>query len=402
VIDVWSNQVHYLAQAANGQWSSPQVVWTSIWVDYMVLTPRLVIQPNNTPRIIVSDPDAARVCTQNMGGSWDWAFLASPPSVFRLTVDVTGRSHFLAWGSSWWAPPAVYGREIAGLEYATDGLSDYAGNGDLAIDQQGIAYIVNIADGALWLRYKMPDAAWSMPRYVAAGAIGIPRLIADSNGGLNIVYLTENNLIYRRMLPPGTLASATIKQSISLPADMPRATLAVLYQLQGSRLDHTGQLVVKIQDEMRVTPVFTSTTDQAIWTQQWMDLTRWTGQTVTLALTLENSTYPSAAQLWLDEISLGSWLTPDPQAIEPVHITTPTTQVITITGDNFFATPQVRLNDVPLSDVTWINTTTLTATVPVLPFGRYDLIVTNPGGQASGLPRALLVGYEVLLPIVRK
>jgi hypothetical protein len=80
----------------------------------------------------------------------------------------------------------------------------------------------------------------------------------------------------------------------------------------------------------------------------------------------------------------------------------PATQVITIMGDNFIATPQLRLNDVPLSDVAWINTTTLTATVPALPFGHYDLIVTNPGGQASGLQRALLVGYEVLLPIVRK
>jgi hypothetical protein len=27
---------------------------------------------------------------------------------------------------------------------------------------------------------------------------------------------------------------------------------------------------------------------------------------------------------------------------------------------------------------------------------------TNPGGQASGLSRALLIGYEVLLPIVRR
>jgi hypothetical protein len=34
--------------------------------------------------------------------------------------------------------------------------------------------------------------------------------------------------------------------------------------------------------------------------------------------------------------------------------------------------------------------------------GRYDLIVTNPDGQASGLPCAVLVGYEVMLPIVRK
>ena len=34
--------------------------------------------------------------------------------------------------------------------------------------------------------------------------------------------------------------------------------------------------------------------------------------------------------------------------------------------------------------------------------GHYDVIVINPGGQASGLSKALLIGHEVYLPLVRK
>ena len=63
---------------------------------------------------------------------------------------------------------------------------------------------------------------------------------------------------------------------------------------------------------------------------------------------------------------------------------------------------QKELDDTPLPDATWINTNTIPATTPLLPFGRYDVIVTNAGGQASGLAGALLVGYEVYLPLIHK
>ena len=107
-------------------------------------------------------------------------------------------------------------------------------------------------------------------------------------------------------------------------------------------------------------------------------------------------------RLYLDDINIGSWLTPDPQSVEPTQVVATASTVITITGDNFIAPVQVRLNDTPLPNATRINTNTITATVPPLPFGHYDVIVTNAGGQASGLADALLIGYEVYLPLIHR
>lgn len=63
---------------------------------------------------------------------------------------------------------------------------------------------------------------------------------------------------------------------------------------------------------------------------------------------------------------------------------------ITITGTNFLPTPDVMLNGTPLLDVTFVSSTTITATVPAgLPPGCYDLTVFNPSGQIGYLPNSI-------------
>lgn len=59
------------------------------------------------------------------------------------------------------------------------------------------------------------------------------------------------------------------------------------------------------------------------------------------------------------------------------------TTAVTITGADFFDTPGVWLGVVALQDVTFIDGTTLTATVPAgIAAGTYDLYVSNPGPLA--------------------
>ena len=72
---------------------------------------------------------------------------------------------------------------------------------------------------------------------------------------------------------------------------------------------------------------------------------------------------------------------------------------VTITGTGFFTitgtgliVPSVYLGNVPFSDVTFISSTTLTATVPAdLPGGTYTLTVTNPDSQSAPLANAFTV-----------
>ena len=90
------------------------------------------------------------------------------------------------------------------------------------------------------------------------------------------------------------------------------------------------------------------------WTQGWIDLSGWEGQAITMTFSVRHPADGFAPWVTLDDVTIGSWTTPYAQVIAPDQLAAVTTGVITITGDNFLATPQVKLNDVPLSDVTWI------------------------------------------------
>ena len=65
---------------------------------------------------------------------------------------------------------------------------------------------------------------------------------------------------------------------------------------------------------------------------------------------------------------------------------------IIITGSDFLLTPTVRLNNVLLPNVTFVDTTTITATVPAdVPGGMYAITVTNPDSQSANLTSAFTV-----------
>ena len=115
-----------------------------------------------------------------------------------------------------------------------------------------------------------------------------------------------------------------------------------------------------------------------------------------LALLMLTMPVPRSAQL------LASFLDSPAPTLDTVSPTeaynyAPTT--ITITGTGFFTVtgtllfvPQVRLNNAPLPDVTFVCSTTLTATVPAdLPGGVYTVTVTNPDSQSASLVSAFTV-----------
>ena len=85
---------------------------------------------------------------------------------------------------------------------------------------------------------------------------------------------------------------------------------------------------------------------------------------------------------------------PDVTALSPGEGYNSQSTEVTITGLNFTATPTVTLGTMPLTDVGFVSTTTLTATVPAdLPGGTYAVTVTNPDNQNA----SLVNGFTVLL-----
>jgi hypothetical protein len=89
-------------------------------------------------------------------------------------------------------------------------------------------------------------------------------------------------------------------------------------------------------------------------------------------------------------------VTPTVVSVEPASGFNDIDTRVTITGGDFVAgvdgTATVALGGTQLTDVTWVDTQTLTATVPWGMDPRaYGLTVTNPGGAAATLPSAFTV-----------
>ena len=90
--------------------------------------------------------------------------------------------------------------------------------------------------------------------------------------------------------------------------------------------------------------------------------------------------------------TLADMTSPTVTAIDPVSGTNDIDTSVTISGSGFVATPTVSLGSTALTSVIWVNSTTLTATVPWgLNPGLYPLTVTNPDGGSGVLSSAFTV-----------
>jgi len=126
---------------------------------------------------------------------------------------------------------------------------------------------------------------------------------------------------------------------------------------------------------------------------------------VTLTLELRQSAGQPQVNLYVDEVSVGSWHTPIVEAASTGFWADAwATRPITITGQNFIATPTATLDDVPLLDLQWLDEHTLTAQLPGLPPGPklHWLRVSNPGGATNAIWLTLTAGRQLYLPVITK
>ncbi|MBP7688237.1 MAG: PD40 domain-containing protein [Thermoflexales bacterium] len=410
-----TTEIVYQLRNSDGQWSERVNISNE---PYHSLSPLLAVDEQGvvhaTWLVVWNGSSKWSYAQRSVSGIWTAPFdLPGTATAARmqLVVDTNGLVQ-LAWvdtadgnvyaagqqsNGSWIDPIAVSASGQAGQPRLAPGL-----NADVHL-----AWSTTVTPTQeVFYTHRDSTGDWLLARNLSNSALPSvePALTVDGNGDPHLAWVEGSNAEIVYAGPPVVVATneSSIFQVVTIPLTCTSPTLSLLYHLDRTTPLTGTWLSTQIDDGSSAAMVFSTTASTQTWQHYWFDVSQWAGQSLTLTLALHQTAGDSATRAYIDDVTLGSWLTPDPQALTPAHITTPATQVITITGDNFFATPQVRLNDVPLPDVTWIDTTTLTATVPVLPFGRYDLIVTNPGGQASGLPRALLVGYEVMLPIVRK
>lgn len=207
-----------------------------------------------------------------------------------------------------------------------------------------------------------------------------------------------------------TASMASAAQTFSIPATDAPQILSFMYNLTATSPFSNSQLAVTLAATDTVVTIWGTTTSCAIWCHAWVDVSEWSGQSVTLTISLDQSP-GETLQATVDEVVLGSWHTPIIEQVTPARIDAHISTVITLTGQNFLAEPlsstyitgpTVLLNMTPL-ETHWSSTTTLTVTVPAtMPFGLYTIWVSNPGGFSGALRDSLRVGHAVILPLIAK
>jgi len=320
----------------------------------------------------------------------------------RIVVDARGGVH-VVWN---WPYQVYYAYRPPGGTWSTPvTLPKADGAAELAVDNQGVVHLLTFwsrtsdEQKGTYYRRKAPDAGWTDPVKIGHGM----RTIAiDPYGLIHMMTTGDNTLIYQGVRRSEQAGDSAIHQRVTIPRDLHRPTLSVMYQLYGAAPGSSSGFEIRITDELTTTVAFSATTSMP-WSLAWADLQPWSGKTVTVTLTAHQAAGDPYVHLFLDEVSLGSWLTPVVQAVSPSSVEAWTSTTVTITGENFIETPAVRLDQTPVEGVRWVDEHSLQVTVPSeLPPGLYDVWVMNPGGQENVLPFGLKVGRQVYLPTLFK
>ncbi len=399
----WTSRIYYRQRSANGIWQAPVAMDSGD--GYML--PGITVGPDDAAHLIWQEVGGGIFArTRQADGSWSARQTVYTASGYSydpqiILADPYGGVHAL-----WNSPYQVYYayRQPGGGWSAAQALSPMRYSFRAAVDPRGRIHVLGMLQYApnsgLYYTIREPTGAWSTPLLVADGqweiafgADGIPQMMGYDMTGNGVT-------LYRTALRRAGPAVSSLAQTVTIPANAHKPTLGFWYRIDGATADSQSRMVVSVSAGGSATQVFTATMAPD-WSQQALDLTAWRGQAVTLNFELHQAAGDFYQTLLVDNVTVGSWLTPVPAAVQPEAAPSGVASRLTIGGENFLPGAAVRINNTPLTGVTWIDERTLEADLPAgYAPGLYNVWVINPGGQMGVLPSGLRVGLSTWLPLV--
>jgi len=409
------SQLGHVSLPVGGTWSRPEVL-ESDWSG-SVSCPALGVGTDNTLHVAWDQHDNSdwRVAYANRlaSGVWSTPMLVTEPGKSGwgpdLVVDSAGVVH-LVWDETL-TPVVLYRRRSSDGVWSEPSIVSRMGDDPRIVNYGPDAVFVTYTqlDGDWRFVYtrKVGEADWTKP-ILLHDAWGTSLTLASSPlGMLHVTWLSapDFHVQYRGPIMADTTEQHTLAQTVTIPPTAHQPTLAFLCQFEGVAPGYGSSFDVIVQDEAGVTPLLSITEATRDWHLNWVDLSPWAGQTVTVTFGLQQTADKPVAWANLDEVSLGSWLTPAVYSVTPQRVAVGDVVTLTITGGNFMLgdggqAPVVRLNDAPLEGVQWVDEHTLSVEVPALAPGIYDLTVVNPSGHEGVLPGALVAGDMVVCPMI--
>ena len=455
---VWLNndgQLVYRQHMASGNWSEPQVLGLATYLqiaadrrgnlylfsfcysqlgcantgegEYRIRTADGIWQPaRTTPGKVVS------VALGN-DGNVQILWRTLPLGVYAATVRSDGTMSSAAWfGLNEYqaddAQIAIDGANlrhilwsIGGMLYVVDEQADGSfglpavlpqGGTIQVAEAAGTLYVATTSSGVensgTYIRTRSPTGEWSAPTQLSLDTTRNVFLAGDTQGRIHLVRRSSttttsgwSRLYYQTSQQATESSESSLTQRITIPATLHKPTLAFDYVSSGGASASQPLLQVLINVEGNEQQVFTSSRAGG-WAHAAIDMAAWAGQTLDVTIRLNQVVGVPPATTIIDDVSLGSWLTPVVQTVAEASVEAFEDTPITINGENFIGTPVVMLGTTMLKNVEVADERTLMATVPagMVP-GRYRLVVENPGRQRGSGPM-IAIGHQLYLPLVTR
>ncbi len=167
-----------------------------------------------------------------------------------------------------------------------------------------------------------------------------------------------------------------VSRRVDVPAEMWNPTLSFEYEFFGG--SSGDQLLLRVVPTVGA-PVAQVLSVSSTWTHTWVDLSPWSGQTVTATIELQGDGDAQIPEVYLDHFAVASHTTPTITAVsidrENGHID--------IAGANFMSGVSIWIGDTELTTA-HLSDAHLTADFPQsIPLGRQPLSVVNPTGASA-------------------
>lgn len=198
------------------------------------------------------------------------------------------------------------------LEFPFINQAEITEDPDLAVDYNGDLHTVWSDDYFVYYAQRQSNGGWSPPVIISQAdpLASLSKITVMPSGEPHIVWIKEQ-LGQRGMYHINSQFSEindtpATQQFLTIPTTITNPTLSYLYKLGGGSAQDGKAIFIQVDDGLSSTTVFSETVNASNWSHQWLDMSPWSGEsvTVTLGLNVVNNKLPIWA--FMDEVSLGS------------------------------------------------------------------------------------------------
>jgi hypothetical protein len=250
-------------------------------------------------------------------------------------------------------------------------------------------------------QYQTPDGVW----FKTEIAVSASRVLVGTDS--RVLFLSKpgtGGLEYAASEPVMQGQSSSVSQTLTVDSTG-SPTLAFLYRMPATATAQQSAFKVEVVEGATVSEVAGFSGSQPDWKQAYVDMYDWRGKTVEVRFTLARADGEGNTRVYLDEISLGAWVTPKITNVSPA-IKLPLIfgpWNLTIQGQNFVhPVSSVWLGDKEFTPVKVDENTLKILIQPgdLIGYGFYDVIVRNADGTEGVLPGGFLFQAPLFFPMV--